>query len=100
MIRAAATGDNVEIFVNSPTTGAPTYSIPGDQLGPVHVNGAGGDDSLTIDFSSGKRTPSLDLSFDGGGQATAAGDGLWLVGTPGNDLFSFSAGHVSFGPVI
>jgi len=46
----------------------------------ILILGGSGDDRLTVDFSGGNPLPAGGLTFDGGTQATSAGDSLVLVG--------------------
>ncbi len=46
--------------------------------GAIVINGSGGDDTLTIDLSGGPI--SRPITFNGGGQATAAGDKMVVTG--------------------
>ncbi|MEO2017324.1 MAG: VCBS domain-containing protein [Fuerstiella sp.] len=62
------------------TVTVPVSSITGTQ---IIVNGQGGDDSLTIDFSNGDflNATGLTLSYDGGGQTTSPdGDSIFVTG--------------------
>ncbi len=70
-------------------SGTNTVTIPLSSITQISVNGEGGDDSLTLDFSSGDflYANGLTLSYDGGGQTTS----------PGGDSITVSGG--SFGSI-
>ena len=57
--------------------------------GPLIINGEDGDDDLTVDFSGGNPVPAGGLEFNGGTQATAAGDLLVINGTFINQTITF-----------
>jgi fibronectin-binding autotransporter adhesin len=66
-------GADTQVSLNSNViySGAPTS---------LTINGLAGNDTLTVDFSDGNPIPSGGLSFNGAGQATAAGDSLIIAG--------------------
>ena len=55
-------------------------TVPLESLGTIAVNGFGGDDILTVDFSAGNPIPSGGLMFNGGEQRTEEGDQLVIQG--------------------
>ncbi|MCY2988651.1 MAG: autotransporter-associated beta strand repeat-containing protein, partial [Planctomycetota bacterium] len=58
-----------------------TLSIPlADITGSLTIDTAGGNDALTIDFSTGTPIPAGGLTFNGGVQATGGSDTLLLSG--------------------
>ena len=52
--------------------------------GGIIVNGLGGDDTLTIDYSNGNPLPASGLSFEGGPQTGIPGDNLVVTGNGSN----------------
>jgi uncharacterized delta-60 repeat protein len=82
-VRLNGAGDTVQVWENQPTTGAPTYSFAASLLALPNFNvfkftTLGGDDTLTVDYSNGNPLPAGGVNFDGGANATAAGDTLVL----------------------
>jgi hypothetical protein len=57
----------------------PGLSIPVSTLSHILVNGFGGNDTLTLDFSNGNLIPFEGMAFDGGEDAGALGDVLSIV---------------------
>lgn len=68
-------GGNVQYARNG---GAPVR-LPG--LTKITFQGLAGDDRLTVDYGGGDPVPSGGVSFEGGAQASAAGDSLVVRGT-------------------
>ena len=57
----------------------PMFQIPYDSHRRIDIMGTAGDDTLRLDLS-GSDVSASDFLFDGGGEATAAGDSLEIVG--------------------
>lgn len=79
--------DLVEFFGAAPAgaqllNNGHTLSLPVAQVRSLQINGGGSDDSLTVDFaSSSTKLPTGGFVFNGGSQASSAGDQLVLLGT-------------------
>ena len=71
-------GNNLQIFVNTPVGGSPTYNLPFSSVNSVTINGLAGGDALSIDLSGGDPIPAGGFFYDAGGQT---GDSLSLHGT-------------------
>ncbi len=56
----------LQIFVNVPETGTPSYQIALSQIPSLTFNFGSGDDTLTVDFSNGNPTPSGGLQINAG----------------------------------
>ena len=84
-------GANIDVWVNGDGAGPPTYSLIYSMTPSLTFTASGGDDSLTLDESSGNPTPAYGVSFDGGG---GAGDSLTIIAATGADTASFAAGSV------
>jgi hypothetical protein len=64
----------------------------------IALNLNGGDDTATIDYSSGDPVPSAGIQVDGGSQSL--GDQLVIIGTSGADAVSLASGTINFGGTI
>ncbi len=66
-----------QIFVNTPETSTPTYSIAGSLLPSLTFDFGSGGDSLTIDFTNGNPTPAggMQISAGAGGSDNLAAIG-------------------------
>ena len=73
----------VQFTSSDPPGGVLSVSLA--DLSRIFVILGAGDNTLTVDFSYGVPMPAGGLIFDGGPQATAAGDNLELVGAAGDD---------------
>ncbi len=80
-----------QIFINTPETSAPTYSIALSQLSTLTFAPTGGDGSLTVDFANGNPLPAGGVSYTGGANPTATGNRLHLTGVSAGGL-KFSVG--------
>src|SRR5207237_9340746 len=69
-------------------------------LPSLTFNGDGGDDTLVVDASHGSPVPAGGVTFNGGANATAAGDLLSLVGGTQSESATFNASTVTFGGTI
>jgi pectin methylesterase-like acyl-CoA thioesterase len=91
-IRLVRNGSLLDIYVNNPTI--PAYEVPFASLGPLSVNGGGGNDTINVDFTGGASpVPSGGLSIDGG---TGTTDALIVTGTTAADTASVDATTVTF----
>src|SRR5262249_19471139 len=63
-LRRDQAGQNIEIFLNAPNTGPPTFTIPLD--GGLVIQSGPGNDTLKVDFANGNPIPAGGLLFDGG----------------------------------
>ena len=61
--------DNLEITLNSTLI----WATPFDSLTSLAINGLAGNDTLTVDLSSGDAIPSSGITFNGGNPTTAPG---------------------------
>lgn len=83
-----------QMFINVPTTGAPTYTFTTSGLSSITVASAGGNDALTVDFSNpGNPVPAGGLAYDG----SSGTDSLTVVGTSSGDSISIGASTLTFG---
>jgi hypothetical protein len=83
-------GSNLQVWVGSNGVGAPSYSVAYTSVASLIFEGAGGDDSLTIDTSAGNPIPTSGISFDAGaGIDTAA-----INGSSAADTFTFNPNTV------
>ncbi len=82
-----------QMFVNTPTSGTPTYTFTPSALASVVVDGDGGNDSLTVDYSSGSPVPSGGINFDGG----TATNSLTVIADNSGDSFTLGVNTVIFG---
>lgn len=92
-IKKDADGLNADVWINSPTPGAgsPTTQFLLTQLSTVELDGLGGNDKLTVDYSNGSPIPLTGLKYAGG----AGTDTLKVVGTDGNDAFGVGSGGLN-----
>ncbi len=81
-----------EVFDNTPSTGDPTYLFSPTALSPLTINGSGGNDSLTIDFSNGNPLTPAGVSFDGG----AGANSLAVIGSSSNDSIIAQDSQLTF----
>jgi subtilisin-like proprotein convertase family protein/Ca2+-binding RTX toxin-like protein len=82
--------DAIEVLVN----GQRQYAgLREGVRGGVFVNGLDGDDTLIVDYSNGIPVPDGGIHFDGGGQATAAGDQIVVIGNGVNHGFYLPSGQ-------
>jgi hypothetical protein len=64
LVRLSSDGRNLQVFENIPTTNAP-FSTPLASVNKLIVNGHGGNDTLTVDFSNGDPMPAGGLDYNG-----------------------------------
>ena len=72
-------GSLIELEANGTTI----LSREAADLASLTVNGSGDDDSLLVDMTGGDAIPTGGVTFNGGGQQTADGDDLSVLGTGG-----------------
>ncbi|HEV8603892.1 MAG TPA: lamin tail domain-containing protein [Tepidisphaeraceae bacterium] len=77
-IRLDATHANVEFYENAAPPGQPTFVIPLASLTNISIDGGGGDDLLTIDFSNTSPIPSGGVSYAAG--TPSSSDRLSIIG--------------------
>jgi hypothetical protein len=75
----ASTPSLLQIFVNTPETGTPTYTIAASQVPSLMFQPGSGNDSLTVDFANGNPVPSGGVSLSGG----SGNDTLFIQGNAG-----------------
>ena len=81
----------VDVFLNN-TSSLPTASWSLSSVAQWNISGFAGDDQLTVDFSQGNPLPAGGLVFDGG--SNTLGDKLIVVGTPNDDLVTFTGSQI------
>ena len=98
-VRLDPAGDAVQVFANTPVTGAPTVQVPLALGVPVTLTGGGAGDSLTIDLSSGAPIPLGGLQYQSAGPlaVTVSGPGTLNWGT---DLSVQSIGAGPAAPAV
>ncbi len=88
-------GSNVEVYQG--TTSPPTtlvYSAALSGLTTLTIDGLAGNDSVSVDFSTGNALPSGGLTFHGAGQTGTPGDVLHIVGgTQGDVVYNYTNAH-------
>jgi hypothetical protein len=62
-------------------SGGGTFLVPASSTSTLEFDLAGGDDPLTVDYVNGNPVPNGGVLFDGGGNATSAGDKLIVSGS-------------------
>ena len=72
-------GSLIELSAN----GSTILSRDAAEIAYLTVNGSGDDDSLLVDLTGGDAIPTGGVTFNGGGQQTADGDDLSVLGTGG-----------------
>jgi hypothetical protein len=82
-----------QVFMNTPTTGDPTYLFAPAALSPLTINTGGGSDNITVDFGWGNPLPASGLSFDGGSGVNS----LTVLGTDGSDHFTVNGSTLTVG---
>jgi hypothetical protein len=92
-LRVSPTNPSMEqIFVNTPETGSPTYTVAISQLPSLSFNTAS-DGTLTLDFANGNPLPSGGITYNGSG---GGGSGLYIEGSAAGGLaFSINASKVT-----
>jgi len=82
----AGNSANVDVLVG----GALTYMIAKSLVPSLTFNLGDGDDALTIDYTRGTPLPADGITYDGGNNATTAGDSLNIVGSANADTISIA----------
>jgi regulation of enolase protein 1 (concanavalin A-like superfamily) len=85
-----------QIFVNTTESAAPTYTIALNQLPGLAFDPAGGDGSLTIDFTNGNPLPAGGVGYVGGADPVTGGNALVIDGASAGGLgLSVNTGTVT-----
>jgi len=79
LVRNAANPLLLDVFVNSVN---PVLTIPFAVPQSININGLGGNDTVTLDFSNGSFIPAGGIHYDGGPNTGLPGDSLVVVGNP------------------
>ncbi|CAN5365275.1 hypothetical protein BH09PLA1_BH09PLA1_05330 [soil metagenome] len=87
-------GTNVQVWINQPVAGTPTWSAPKSILNTLTFTGATFTDLLTIDLSNGNPLPAGGINYDGG---AGAFDTLAIKGSTTADTVDFNATNVVIG---
>jgi autotransporter-associated beta strand protein len=83
-------GSNVNISLNGTVVLSPSFA----SLSSLTLNGLAGNDTLTVNLSSGDVIPAGGLSFNGGNPTTLPGDKLTIVGgNQGTVTYNYTSGH-------
>ncbi|CAN5379540.1 hypothetical protein BH09PLA1_BH09PLA1_35040 [soil metagenome] len=96
-LRLTPAGTALDVWFNAPTSGAPTQTVPLASIESIAVKGLAGDDLLILDSSNGAFAGVNRIAFDGGTNATAAGDTLRYVGVNTAEIFDVAANGFSIG---
>jgi hypothetical protein len=90
-IRLVRSGSSLDVYINNPAMSA--YSVPFASLGALIINGDGGNDAISVDFSGGAcPIPSAGLNVvDAGGSAT-----LTVIGATGANTGMVDANSMVF----
>lgn len=84
-VRLNPAATSLQVFLNAATTGAPTYETTSTTIGTLVLNGNTADDMFVFDMTNGDPRVFADISFNGGGQASA--DRLRVIAaTDGTDV--------------
>jgi hypothetical protein len=84
-----------EVYVNTVSSGDPTYLFVPTAIPTMLISGAGGNDAATVDFSVGDPLPNGGLSFDGGTGVNS----ISFIGTNTNDNLTIDGSQVTFGDI-
>ncbi len=71
-VRSSADQQFLDVFVNAPVAGTPTYRYRIDLVSALAVNAGEGDDSLVIDYGAGSPPANMRLDFHAGSGANTA----------------------------
>jgi autotransporter-associated beta strand protein len=91
VFRIVRLGSFLDIYRNNPTS--PILHLDYATAPAIAINGLGGNDAITVDYSGGNPVPANGLTIDGGD----ATDALSIVNTAGNDAITLTPGNVSLG---
>jgi hypothetical protein len=96
IFKADSDGQNVDVWVDQPSTAAPTFKVNANT--PIALHGNGGNDTITIDQSAGDIFPLFSVIDDVGPLAPGT-IALKLIGTAGDDNVSIDGdgGRIVFG---
>jgi hypothetical protein len=94
-LRLDGSGNNVQIWVDQPTSGAPTATAPKAILTSLTFTGTAGNDSFTLDAANGNPLTGLTVSYDGLANG-GAGDLVSFKGSATADTVTFDAGSLVF----
>jgi hypothetical protein len=89
-VATSADGQTVEVFQNSTT---PVYTAAKATLGTIGLDGAGGDDTITVDLGRGNPITADGMTALGG----SGRDTIAMVGSTVADAFNFNAADVVIG---
>jgi hypothetical protein len=88
-MRLAPDGQTIQVWESAAPVGQPQHSLDRLLLPTFTIEGLGGDDVLTIDFSAGSPIPAAGLVFNAGLPGSAGGR-LVILGSAGADLVSIN----------
>ncbi len=74
-----------------------TWSAPKSLIPSLTFNMGGGDDLVTINYSSGNPMPAGGVIVDGGTEATTTADRVSVIGSAGNDSFILNNADLATG---
>jgi hypothetical protein len=87
-LRLDPTASLVEFYTTGPSPAAvPVFTVPLGIMIPFTINGQGGHDTLTGDFTNGNPIPPGSIALDASGGTFA----LNILGLPGNDIITLSS---------
>jgi subtilisin-like proprotein convertase family protein len=94
-------GTTVQVLETIGANPTSTYTIPKTTLAAnaLSFNGAGGDDTFTVDYLNGSPIPGGGITFNGAGN-TGVGDSLVVLGGTSADTATFNASSVTLGGTI
>jgi hypothetical protein len=83
-LRKDATGKQLQVYstADATATATPLTSLPQQLITSIALSGTADDDVLTLDLSNGNPLAGVTVTYDGGGQASSAGDTIDVVGSP------------------
>jgi hypothetical protein len=93
-LRLDSGGTKIQVFTAPDPSGQPAYEFP-IAGGVIAIDSLGGDDRLKIDLANGNPIPAGGLLYRGGGQSSATGDRLEILGTGSQSLTYLPSGSAS-----
>jgi ELWxxDGT repeat protein len=96
-VRMNPANTQVQVFVNVPTSGAPTFTTTRGQISSIVFTGTGSNDTLTIDYSNGIPNGLGSTFVYNAGNGT---DSLIILGTSGADIANVDNSGVNISNVI
>lgn len=90
VFRLVRSGDNLQVFLNSTTV--PVYDQPADSVQLLELDGLGGDDAFTVDFSGGNPLPSQGINIAGG--TSSRGNSLLVTGIDTDSTLTLTASSI------